>query len=348
MIGRRAGSYVAKRIFFSSAFNNHALAKPLNHYVKKFRDPNHILNTIGMNGISSQLTLQDFLEQLPFNSAKLNFSPIQLVDAPISPDASQKLLTITDLTIKPSQEIVRAKLIEYIPMLFRVMKNEYSKRNYELALEDRENVSEGEHGKQAEKISRELGMPCSYVVQQRFHDISRCTHENVAYCNKHHHDESHRIILPLLPRKYGFNPSYSRIHTFGKYLLTECCDPYREELMSPLSSQSLMVQKKQFSEILVFLRQLNPEDALRHCLEWMLGRLIDDSSKVPSYLLKGDPAKRYYSDEITLSSVINLLNEVLQNLSPSQFDEYLKDLDAALKLLHRPEVQKINVSKVIF
>lgn len=161
---------------------------------------------------------------------------------------------------------------DYLTNLISALYNDLSKRFYD-PKSGGENITEGEHAKQAAKIAIQLGLPLDDVLAMLFHDISRCTVDSVAHSNQYHSLESHIVITPL-----GLRLPFAKFHTFAKFLL-QSSQKYSNDLLSPFSQQSMGIQKSYLAQ---HLRELQQQQHLHEFLYTiMLMRLIDDQSKLP-------------------------------------------------------------------
>jgi predicted HD phosphohydrolase len=278
---------------------------------------------------------REALHQLfPNAGKKLHMPALRLIIEPIPFTPPTTETVVQDDHLAKSFKPLTPKINEYIDKLCQVLSNTLAERNYEVGIPDSENVSERVHALQAGLIAYRLGLNPIHVAAMLFHDISRCTKEEIAYSHRYHHAESSRILTPLgAVKDYTFN------HPFAKFLLHAFSGVYRKHLLSPLSQNSLTMQSDSFAASVRRL-SVHQNDKLAEALfQIMAMRAIDDFSKVPEHLLRSSlDASRHYFDNDTIKQL--LVYVMANHLIKLPTDErtvaqFRHDLSAAMTILSR-------------
>jgi predicted HD phosphohydrolase len=302
--------------------------KSIHSYVRDFSLYYKILQTLRWKGMFLNHSVPETgLPPLKLNHQEL--TPLALLALPLDTSKIDAPHAYSNPAIYSDLELKRGL---YMDMICDVLDNELAKRNYEAGVPDQENVSERMHGLQSAKIAALLGFSEEDMLALLLHDIARSTVNSDLHGHKVHHLEGSAILAPL-----GLPLDYVRYHGFAKYLLNEFCPAY-QDLLSPLSRESLKLQQQAFEPQIKELQKLDNKQLAEFLQKIMYMRLIDDVSKVPELALAKVMQPHCKPQYLTDAQIRRMLSV--------QFDKYIAQkkispkeletqLDAAIKLMSR-------------
>ena len=336
--------------FFSTVIHNRlALTQsPLRRFTASLASPREAMRALQRQGhfpnqqfLRASITLDDYLLNNGFNPNALRYTPLELLQHPIKLSFSNK--TFAD--IQEPYKSLTPVLDAYVQTIIDVFGDKLAKRPYDAKEPLNENVSERGHGFEAFVIThhfrhREKNKFAALTLQ---HDLARATVSDAHYGDTNHHMEADLILAPQ-GYSHDITTRYPLLHPFAKYLWSEFSQPYRDELLSPVSAYSLVGQKREAASIMRKLDELytsadpkeqfqRSEELVTMIAQMMLLRLIDDSAKVALPECNQLVTQRELKQLITEQMV-----HYIQTLSPEKIPQYKESLSIALTLLRRTKL----------
>lgn len=336
--------------FFSTAIHNKlALTqRPLKYFTASLTSPRVAMRTLQEQGHfpnqkfqRASLTLEAYLLKNGFDQNILCRTPLELLQHPIKLSFSNKTFANIQEPYKSLSPVLEA----YVQTIIDVFGDKLAKRPYDAKEVLNENVSELGHGLEAFVLThhfrlREKNKFATLTLQ---HDLARATVSDAHYGDTNHHIETDQILAPQ-GYSHDITTRYPLLHPFAKYLWAECSQPYRNELLSPVSAYSLVGQKKEAASVMKTLDELytaedpneqfqKSEDLVSLIAQMMILRLIDDSAKVAT-----PECNQLLSPRALKQLITEQMVSYIQTLFPEKIPQYKESLTIALTLLRRAQL----------